>query len=193
MDVLPFLNLIENLKTTPRTGWINEHIRNPESIADHMYRMAIITMLCTDPALDKARMMKIAVVHDMAEAIVGDITPLSETTKAEKQALELGAMVRICQDLLPASQRQTADELMALFLEYEHKTSPEARFVKDVDKYELVLQTFEYERAGRVKRRLDDFVGSSRQIVHPLVRSWCDEVLAAREAWWNEQGGEASL
>lgn len=63
-----FFNTIEKLKTTTRKGWVNEGIENPESIADHMFRMATMTMLCTDQSLDRDRMVKLALVHDMAEA-----------------------------------------------------------------------------------------------------------------------------
>lgn len=77
------------------------------------------------------------------------------------------------------------EELLELFLEYENKSTAEARFVKDIDKFEFVLQTFEYERQLKVGR-LDHFVASSAIIVHPLVKSWCQEVLDARELWWKE-------
>lgn len=184
MSLVPYLNLIERLKTTPRTGWLNEEISHPESIADHMYRMALITMLCRDPTLDKEKMLKIALVHDMAEAVVGDITPLDNVPKERKRAMELAAMKGICEDLLPSSHRITGEEMMALFLEYEHRSTPEARFVKDVDKFELVLQTFEYEKAGRVARRLDHFVASHEQVQHEEVKGWCADVMREREAWW---------
>lgn len=189
-DILPFLHLIEALKKTPRTGWINEGVENPESIADHMYRMAVITMLCKDDTLDKSRMLKIAIVHDMAEAIVGDITPLDKMPKEEKQRRELEAMEHICNDLLPVSYRFASEEIMTLFLEYEHKSSPEARYVKDVDKYELVLQTCEYERAHKVPSpgRLDEFVKCANAVEHPQVKRWCDDALHARAQWWAEQG-----
>jgi len=52
-----------------------------ESIADHMYRMAIITMMCPDPTVKKDRCVKMAIIHDMAEALVGDITPLDKVPK----------------------------------------------------------------------------------------------------------------
>ncbi|CCJ28258.1 unnamed protein product, partial [Pneumocystis jirovecii] len=52
-SILPFLHIIENLKATPRTGWLNFNIENPESIASHMYRMSIISMLCTTPSINR--------------------------------------------------------------------------------------------------------------------------------------------
>ncbi|KAJ8609524.1 hypothetical protein MRB53_039082 [Persea americana] len=183
--VLEFLHLIEQLKLTKRTGWINEDVANPESIADHMYRMSIICMLCTDPTLDTSRMIKIALVHDMAESIVGDITPLDNVPAHVKQQRELEAMQKICDKYL-ATSPAAAREFMALFLEYEQKASPEARFVKDVDKYELVLQTIEYEKRLGGTKDLTHFAKSSEMIQHPEVKKWCEAALAERTAFWNE-------
>lgn len=56
-------------------------MEHAESIADHMYRMAIITMMCPDPTVKKDRCVKMAIIHDMAEALVGDITPLDKVPK----------------------------------------------------------------------------------------------------------------
>lgn len=56
--------------------------QNAESIADHMYRMSIITMLCPpEEGIDKDRCVKLALIHDMAEALVGDITPPDKVPK----------------------------------------------------------------------------------------------------------------
>lgn len=184
--VLAFLHLIENLKTTPRAGWKNERLENTESIADHMYRMSIICLLCTDASLDRSRLVHLALIHDMAESLVGDITPTDGVPKHVKQQLEMEAMQSICDSYLPASAHEARKEFMALFLEYEHKASPEARFVKDVDKYELVLQTIEYERRHDGSRNLEPFVRSSKEIEHPLVKGWCNDALAERDAFWKQ-------
>ena len=53
---LSFLHLLRNLKTTPRTGWVNHRVPNPESISDHMYRMAMISMIMPTPqGIDKSK------------------------------------------------------------------------------------------------------------------------------------------
>ena len=44
-SVLPFLHIIERLKHTPRAGWVKRGVPGPESVSDHMWRMAIICML----------------------------------------------------------------------------------------------------------------------------------------------------
>ena len=74
---LDFFRLVGKLKTTPRTGWVNNEVISPESIADHMYRMSMLAMLITDPVIDKNRLIKICLVHDLGESIVGRLCNFS--------------------------------------------------------------------------------------------------------------------
>ncbi|ONM39894.1 HD domain containing protein [Zea mays] len=55
-SAIDFLTLCHRLKTTKRKGWINHSIKGPESIADHMYRMALMALIAGDlPAVDRER------------------------------------------------------------------------------------------------------------------------------------------
>ncbi|KAA8583167.1 hypothetical protein FQN60_015713 [Etheostoma spectabile] len=72
----------------PRTGWVYRNVKKPESVSDHMYRMAMMSLTITDPTVDKDRCIKLALVHDMAECIVGDIAPSDNISKAEKHRRE---------------------------------------------------------------------------------------------------------
>lgn len=86
---LELMHLIEQLKLQKRTGWVREGVKGPESIADHMYRMAMLSLLSEeDEDLDIGKCVQLAVVHDLAEASVGDITPFDGITKEAKQKLE---------------------------------------------------------------------------------------------------------
>ena len=86
---IELMHLIERLKLQKRSGWVREGIKDPESIADHMYRMAMLSLLSEeDDQLDIAKCVQLAVVHDLAEASVGDITPFDGISKAEKEKLE---------------------------------------------------------------------------------------------------------
>lgn len=88
-DKLELMHLVERLKLQKRTGWVRQGINLPESIADHMYRMAMLSLLSEeDDRLDIAKCVQMAVVHDLAEATVGDITPYDGISKAEKEKLE---------------------------------------------------------------------------------------------------------
>lgn len=87
-NALKFFEVVGKLKLLKRTGWVNHETNLPESVADHMYRMSMMSFMITDPALNKEKLMKICMVHDLAESIVGDITPNDPITKEEKRQLE---------------------------------------------------------------------------------------------------------
>jgi hypothetical protein len=84
VNYVKFFETIENLKTTKRTGWIRKGVPNPESISDHMYRMAIMSLLVPDSAIDLNRCCQMSLMHDIGESIVGDITPHDPVSKEEK-------------------------------------------------------------------------------------------------------------
>jgi putative hydrolase of HD superfamily len=71
MAITDFLETCGNLKRTKRSGWVNNNVKEPESIADHMHRMGLISMLITDASIDRSKLVKMAIVHDIAEAIAG--------------------------------------------------------------------------------------------------------------------------
>ncbi|CAE7170861.1 unnamed protein product [Rhizoctonia solani] len=88
VDRLAFFHILERLKTQKRTGWIKAKIPGPESIADHMHRMSILALCTSDASLDVSKCVMMAVVHDLAEAVVGDIAPWEGISKAEKAQRE---------------------------------------------------------------------------------------------------------
>ncbi|CAE5958535.1 unnamed protein product [Arabidopsis arenosa] len=121
---IDFLTLCHRLKTTKRKGWINQGINGPESIADHMYRMALMALIAGDlTGVDRERCIKMAIVHDIAEAIVGDITPSDGVPKEEKSRREKAALKEMC-EVLGGGLR--AEEITELWLEYENNASLEA-------------------------------------------------------------------
>ena len=171
--LLAFYHLIYQLKRTRRTGWLKRSIiENVESISDHMYRMAMIAMTLPldNPAISRERCIMMALVHDLAEAVVGDITPECGITEEEKHRLEAEAMSEITKNLTPA----TASLLSGLWEEYEGAVTEEAKLVKQIDKFEFALQAAEYQKERGVD--LTEFV----QVVRPklsdphLVALWED-------------------
>ncbi|KAJ6457422.1 HD domain-containing protein [Mycena vitilis] len=177
-DRLAFFHLIEKLKTQKRTGWVDNKIPNPESISDHMYRMAVLAMCSSDRTLDISKCVMMCLVHDLAEAHVGDIAPREGITSAEKQRREEETMHNIVHDMLHNSA--AAQQIEALWKEYEERKTPEARFVKasaaltrcsDLDRFEMASQAFEYERDHGAS--LQPFFDSSLpNLHHPEVQEW---------------------
>ncbi|KAI7872709.1 HD domain-containing protein [Spinellus fusiger] len=181
-NVLAFLHTLEQLKRTKRTGWIDHGIRGPESISDHMHRMSVMAMLINDPSLDRNKQVtrlciKMALVHDLAEAVVGDITPHAGVSKQDKYTRERNAMEGF-QKLL--DNTSMAQEITALWLEYEEASTPEALLVKDLDKFEMIVQAMEYETSDG--KPLDGFFESTRgKFQHPDVKAWVEALYCSRE------------
>ncbi|KAG4414410.1 hypothetical protein IFR04_012473 [Cadophora malorum] len=185
---VPFFHMLERLKTTKREGWRRFGISHGESISDHMYRMSIITMLAPPSLSSKLNIphcTKMALVHDMAEALVGDITPVDGVAKHEKNRRESTTMDYFTKSLLGrVNGGISGEELKAVWQEYEDSETPESQFVHDVDKIELILQMVEYERIHERKLDLGEFSWVATRIVMPEVKAWSDELLKEREEFW---------
>lgn len=157
-----------------------------------MYRMSLITMLCPPDLatrLDLNRCTRMALIHDMAEALVGDITPMDNVAKDEKSRREAETMDYIAESLLgKVAGGKQGEEIKKVWWEYEKDETEEAHFVHDVDKMELLLQMVEYERSGEGKLDLGEFSRVAVRIKLPEVQAWAQQVLDEREAFWKEKG-----
>lgn len=153
-------------------------VKDPESIADHMYRMGLMALIASDiPGVDRDKCIKIAIVHDIAEAIVGDITPSDGIPKAEKSRREQEALDRMCKLLGGGS---IAKEVGELWMEYEGNSSPEAKIVKDLDKVEMILQALEYEKEQG--KDLEEFFQSTAgKFQTDLGKAWASEIASRRK------------
>ncbi|RMJ27988.1 HD family hydrolase [Aspergillus sp. HF37] len=187
---VPFFHLLERLKTTKREGWRRFGIERGESISDHMYRMSVMTMLAPPSLASQLNLphcMKMALIHDMAESLVGDITPRDQVSKAEKARREAQVMDYISKTLLGGvpGGMLTGQEILNVFREYEENNSLEARFVHDIDKMELLLQMVEYERAQEID--LSEFCHVAERVQLPETKEWAATVLKEREGLWKEK------
>ncbi|CAF9917107.1 MAG: hypothetical protein ALECFALPRED_011041 [Alectoria fallacina] len=194
---LPFLHLLERLKTTKREGWRRFSITSGESISDHMYRMSILTMLAPASLSSKLNIphcTKMALVHDMAELLVGDITPKDEIPKEEKARREADTMEYLCggEGLLGKwGKGEQGKSIQAIFEEYEESKTPESLFVHDVDKVELLLQMVEYEKRWKGKLDLGEIAYVAKNVVLEEMKEWCREILGERVEFWKGLGKKA--
>ncbi|KAK4337612.1 hypothetical protein RND71_042099 [Anisodus tanguticus] len=177
-SAIDFLTLCHRLKTTKREGWVRRGVNEPESIADHMYRMGVMALIAADlPGVDRDKCVKMAIVHDIAEAIVGDITPADGISKNEKSRRERAALEDMCK-LLGGGSR--AKEISDLWMEYEENSSLEAKVVKDFDKVEMILQALEYE--NEQGKDLEEFFQSTAGKFQTEVgKAWASEVASRRK------------
>lgn len=133
-----------------------------------------------------------ALVHDMAESIVGDITPVDGVGKGEKARREKEAMEYLSRGLLGGWEGvEQGRGLQDIFEEYEEGETLESRFVHDVDKMELLLQMVEYEREMKGEMDLGEFSRVAKKIELEECKVWAREVLREREEFWKALGREA--
>lgn len=141
-QIITFLHEAEKLKNTLRHSWTSAG--RQESTAEHTWRLLLLFVLLDDLAefsVDSQRVMKILLVHDLAELVHGDV-PGFEKAKDEKHLAQLReheAAVSLF-SLLPDPLQ---GELLSLFEEYERGEIKEAKVAKALDKIETLLQHLE--------------------------------------------------
>ncbi|WWC59039.1 uncharacterized protein I303_101585 [Kwoniella dejecticola CBS 10117] len=191
LDTLAFLHLLEQLKVQKRSGWIRE---GKCSISDHMCRMALMAMMIPqDPArpLDIPRCVMMALVHDLAEAHVGDITPVEGVPPHVKHQLEEQAMDSFLNEMLGGrGNRDARERFRSLWDEYETRETPESKLVKDLDRVELALQAVEYERSQDIQSLSPFFVGSIPHLENPTIQKWAETLMEERRQLWASRGRE---
>jgi putative hydrolases of HD superfamily len=133
---LNFLREAERLKSVLRSGFTSSG--RPESTAEHSWRLALMALVFADelPGLDIAKVLKLCVVHDLGEAIHGDIPAIHQSAHPDKSAQEREDLQTLTRDLDPLLRA----EILALWDEYESAATPEAQAVKAFDKLETILQ-----------------------------------------------------
>ncbi|KAL8950535.1 MAG: hypothetical protein Q9183_007518 [Haloplaca sp. 2 TL-2023] len=151
--------------------------------------MSILTLLCPpslSSRINTSRATLLALVHDIAESLVGDLTPLDNVPKAEKHRREeLTIEYLTSSKLLPPFLASTAGTtIREAWHEYEENETLEAKYVHDIDKLELLLQMVEYERRERGRVDLGEFVWVSEQVRLEEMKAWCEDVLKEREEFW---------
>lgn len=135
------------LKQVPRTGWVLKGVEKAESVAEHSYRVALLTMMLADKfGLDRNKLVEMALVHDFGEAGIGDIK--WETGRVvlvpptAKHRDEKAIMKKIVSGFKDGAKYSN------LLEEFIRRRSKEAKFLKQVDKLEMIIQALEYEAAG---------------------------------------------
>ena len=144
------------LKEEVRSGWVLRGVHSPESVADHSWATACLCMLYAQEAeVDRARAAQMAVVHDLAEAITGDVATRvaamdDRSIIVDKRRREVAAMDELFGNGGAAPKGASpASDLRELWDEYEESKTPVARFVRDMNLIDMCAQALVYEGAGR--------------------------------------------
>ncbi len=139
-----FLNA-HRLKCIPRTGWVMRGIAGAESVADHSFGVAFISLILAemvDQPLDKAKLLTIALLHDLPESVIGDVTTPAAAyfPPGAKRNAETGALDELLHGL------PCAEHWHSWWQEFEAGTSVEGRLVRDADRLDMLIQAHVYEQ-----------------------------------------------
>ncbi|EKE22230.1 MAG: hypothetical protein ACD_7C00018G0003 [uncultured bacterium] len=172
--IFDFLEVAEKLKSTLRYNKTTSG--RQESTAEHSWRLALMIFMLADELkleIDINRAVKIALVHDLAEALTGDIDAIliaeGKISKEEKEIQEARAVEKI-QQTLPAL---VGKEITALQNEYNENKTREAKFVKALDKIETLTQLAEsgykiYDKPEFIANYADKAVGEFPELLETL-------------------------
>ncbi|NLG35433.1 MAG: HD domain-containing protein [Lentisphaerae bacterium] len=135
-----------HLKSLYRQGWLRAGIPKAqcESVADHTLGVTLLGLFLADahfPELDRRKLLRMGLLHDFGEIYAGDIVP-GRMTLEEKHALERESVERVF------SRLPGGAEYLAVWEEYEEGRTPEARYMKEIDRLEMGLQASVYEHEG---------------------------------------------
>lgn len=152
---LQLLLSANQLKRIPRTGWMMRGVSHPESVSEHTCGVAFICLVLADlvdRAVDRGKLLGMALLHDLPEAVLSDIPApalrhLAPDAKREAEEAVLGSLL----DELPQRERW-----YAWWRDLDERTSVEARLVRDADRLDMLIQAFVYEETTG-NRWLDEF------------------------------------
>lgn len=145
VDIKLMFDILYQLKSVKRAGWLQSGLQpeQVESVADHSFFVGLMALLLADhedESMDKFKVIQMALIHDLAESVIGDITPADDISLQEKFDRELAALESVLKPL------PMAEELLTLWREFEQGNSAEAKFVRRLDKLEMVFQAARYEK-----------------------------------------------
>lgn len=182
-SILQFIVNVGKLKRKYRKGWTVLHkIKDSESTADHSFRLAVLawTLGRKKQNLNLEKVIKMALLHDLCEVYAPDESPYDPLLPSDGNPEKIAEIIktRSRTQYTPEQRQERLDkkfqselagleklaeklpqdlktELKSLWLDFTKGLSPEAKFVKQLDKMENLLQAMEYwKEQGQIERDL---------------------------------------
>jgi putative hydrolases of HD superfamily len=167
---LTFIGEAERLKSVLRSA--HTSTGRHESTAEHTWRLCLMAMVFAPhlhaegaAPLDLAQVLRLCVIHDLGEAISGDIPAVEQASVPDKSERERADLLTLMASL-PAPLR---DEYLALWEDYEHARTPEARAVKALDKLETIIQHNQGANPASFDYAFNLVYGAKATRGHPLI------------------------
>lgn len=177
-NVINYYLICNKLKDIIRTGWNSWHIKRErvESIAEHVYGVQMLAIAMKSEYeydIDIMKVIYMLAIHELGEAIIGDITPFSSKIDTKVQ-VEHQAVHNILAPLIDGEQ------IEKLFLEFDARETKEALFAYQCDKLECDIQCKLYDQEGCVDLNNQE---GNESLSNPLIREFLDKGLFWSEIW----------
>ena len=172
VGLLAFIRSAERLKDTDRNGWTSSGRR--DNVAGHSWRLCLMAVVLHPwfPEANLARLLTICVLHDIGEAVGGDIPAPEQLDRGSKSANERTDLLTLLTPLPELVQR----ELAALWDEYETASTLEARLAKALDKLETIIQHNHGVNPPDFDYDFNLGYGQEYSEVHPIIAALRAEV-----------------
>ncbi|MBT9169596.1 MAG: 5'-deoxynucleotidase YfbR [Syntrophomonadaceae bacterium] len=199
-DIINFLIEVSKLKEMPRTGWVLSKVKRPETIGEHIFRVAFASWLLAQKVkLNIKKAIKIALSHDLCEVYAGDVTPFFYYTQLPKKKEEREKMlmkwVRLSKKdkekrgkmkfererkallkLIKSLEPKVKKDIFLSWFDYEKGISKEGKFVRQLDRIETLVQAIEYF-GPKIKNSGTSWWEGTEEIVHdPLLLEFLEVI-----------------
>ena len=171
-NLIKFFLHIENLKTVKRKGWIiKSKVKEVESVAEHSYAATSIAMIISDlVGLNTEKVMKMMLIHDLPEGIIGDLVPGENANKDMDEEEAIRSILGSLPDKMQIDYTE-------IWNEFKMNKTKESQLVHEIDKLELIIQLSLY-RDRMSKEAFNEFLQSSEKIIElDLNRKLLNEIL----------------
>lgn len=168
----------QHLKQLFRQGWLRLGVSEEhcESVAEHSFGVALLALWLVDqhyPDLDRDKVLRLALVHDLGEVHAGDITPVDGVPADEKHRRERASVDEVFASL------PNGEEYLALWMEFEDQETPESQLVKQIDRLEMAFQAAVYEHQDLADLK-EFFDSADAAIRDPALREILEELVRLR-------------
>lgn len=176
--VAAFLFEMGHLKRVPRSGWLLLGVSQPETIAEHSFRVGIIGIaLAAIEGADVGHTAALCLLHDAHETRIGDVPSVGRAyvTTAAPEAVSSHQTAA-----MPDAAAKAFQELTA---EFEAAQTIEAQVARDADKLETLLQAIEYQAQGHDTTAWQET--SIAALRTDAAKQLAQAVSAADPQWWS--------
>ena len=181
-NYLDFFKTVGKSKRILRSGFVREKVISPESVAEHSFRTGVIAMVLSDKVgsnLNKDKLIKMALIHDIGEIITGDVVVqrgevIDLTLRDSKEEQERIGIKEIF------NQIQEGEIYAEIFEEMIARKSPEAKIFWQFDKLDLAITALEYEEEQG--KQLDEFfLDANTHMKEPLLKEVLEKIMKSRK------------